>query len=932
MSEELRSSGWLVAAVLFVLLIFRDVVIGWAAKAFDEASEALYRRLAGSRLLRRRALSRYKRSIGSYYAEAAVPFAGEQQAMNDLYVPLTARSLDGATGTQDIATPFDDHLRTVVTGAPGAGKSMLLRHAMLTWATADSPGWSVPVLCELHRHNGTELSLEDHLEQQMRRHDFPDAARFIERSLHDGHLTVLLDGFDEISTAERGRVGQLINDFAARYPKTRLVVTCRTAVYKSQLIPEMTQHLQIGELDDRKILSFVSRKRAPQLVESLRDNPQILQLARNPMLLTMIAYVYANSSDRGERPQTRSQFYGEAMGLLLHQHKGIELLQKIALACLDADHVTLPHRTVVDVTAQTLPSLNESAKYAQLVIDEIVQRSGLLLPVEGGERYRFANLTLQEYLAARELADDPAAMLERFEADPARWRESLKMWCGITAKDCTDVIDAAYRLDPLLGLECLAQARVVQAELTDRIAEEMLTSLREQPEPALAAAFGVVAADPGARGTAIYDRLVSQAGFRHSGAIQALAHTNLPKAASLLSQLAETHAQVRPALVLLGELAVPTLAGHAKAGNQWAVDSLAAIATPSAIEALVQQLWAGPSSMLASRAAWRLAALSAQPDVARALRATAPPSVRLGGYDWCWEPFAGPGQGSLPYVMAQICLLLDQPEAAETRPSDLGEIDPRLGVPLCLREFERTGGSPAELKIFRDGLAEDIGALEFSRLVRSWEQESVEPPKPGGLKSLLLTMPSAMRPVLVALAAENAYFSRKDWASLTEEAPYSFSRSLGYRAVFASVCLTLLGGAVLGAATVTGWWPAWGPAWLGGLTLALAAGAAWAATVFRMAHNPANLRQGIAGVLELGTSVVKRRAGRGDAAYGVFGSALALSAFLLVATAQTYIGWPAALAVAGALIVGAAAVWKVGRRREKRVYSAMRELLGHLNR
>jgi hypothetical protein len=440
----------------------------------------------------------------------------------------------------------------------------------------------------------------------------------------------------------------------------------------------------------------------------------------------------------------------------------------------------------------------------------------------------------------------------------------------------------------------------------------------------------MVAADPSARGTAIYDRLVSLAGFRQTGAIQALACTNLPKAASLLSQLAEAHAEVRPALRRLGELAVPALAGHAKAGNQWAVDCLADIATPGAIEALVRQLWAGPSSLMASRAAWRLAALTARADVAQTLRATAPPSVRLGGYDWCWEPFAGPGQGSLPYVMAQICLLLDQPEAAATRPGDLAEIDPRVGIPLCLREFERTGGAAAELKIFRDGLGENIGAREFSSLVRSWEQELTDHPKPAGLKSLLLAMPSKTRPVIVALAAENTYFSRKDWASLTDESYFRFSASPGYRILFGAVCLTLLGGFALGAGAATGWWPAWGPAWLGWLAMVLAAGAAWSATVFDMAHSASNLRSGAGGALALGTSVVKRRAGRGEVALGVFGAALPLCAFLLVAAGQTYVGWPAALAIAGTIIVGAAGIWKVGRRKEDRVYSAMRELLPFL--
>jgi hypothetical protein len=284
--------------------------------------------------------------------------------------------------------------------------------------------------------------------------------------------------------------------------------------------------------------------------------------------------------------------------------------------------------------------------------------------------------------------------------------------------------------------------------------------------------------------------------------------------------------------------------------------------------------------------------------------------------------------------MAQICLLLDQPEAAQTRPDDLGEIDPRLGVPLCLREFERTGGSPAELKIFRDGLTEDIAAKEFSLLVRGWEQELTDDPKPTGLKALVLAMPSPIRPVVVALAAENTYFTRKDWTAITEESAYSFSASPSYRILFTSVCLTLFGGFALGVGMVTGWWPtvgqAQGLAWLGWAAIILTAGAAWSATVLDMAHNAGNLRLGIAGLIEAGIGVVKRRKGKGELALGVFGAALPLSTILLVANAGVYIGWPLAVAIAGALILGAASIWTAGSRKENRVYSTMRELLPYL--
>ena len=68
---------------------------------------------------------------------------------------------------------------------------------------------------------------------------------------------------------------------------------------------------------------------------------------------------------------------------------------------------------MIKLVGSVLPKLNLDAKDAQNILDEMVTRSGLILSIDGGLRYQFAHLTLQEYFAAEELSRDET-LLKRF--------------------------------------------------------------------------------------------------------------------------------------------------------------------------------------------------------------------------------------------------------------------------------------------------------------------------------------------------------------------------------------------------------------------------------------------------------------------------------------------------------------------------------------
>lgn len=408
------------------------------------------------------------------FAGLAQTPSGLSVSLRDIFVQPSLRALLPAEGEPRVQLSVDEVLsfnpRTLIIGAPGSGKTVLLRHLALQAAQGDLQvaGWErvLPVLVPLASwavrlgQSATGEVLDDHILRFIASRSEPRFAPVVQHSIESGEALVLLDGLDEIEARSlRTYVANGVDDFCRRYPQVKVVVTSRPR--GAVPISQFSQY-EILPWTDQQIAAFVrswssalnedlgfsgrAEAQAEQLIEAITAHRNLRELARIPLFLTLLAFL----SRQGYRlPTRRVELYDALVKTMLGSWDRARSLSHTLPRHFDPARVelllsdlalTMTTRDLSEISAEEVIALGRSGAvghhWTELDIPgfltELTYRSELLAERALG-KFSFPHRTLQEFFAAKALAnmrdEDALVFITAHYYDP-RFEEIIRLALG----------------------------------------------------------------------------------------------------------------------------------------------------------------------------------------------------------------------------------------------------------------------------------------------------------------------------------------------------------------------------------------------------------------------------------------------------------------------------------------------------------------------
>jgi energy-coupling factor transporter ATP-binding protein EcfA2 len=464
----------------------------------------------------------YTLELAQVFVELALDRQNAESASADPIRPMAAALQEGRHAVWSYLASKQASGRTLVfLGPPGSGKTTLLKHLAITLApnktdTTITQGYArLPILLFLRDYTdqilkNPQFSILHALQEVLQKWQIDIPIDWFQDQLKRGQCLVMLDGLDEVADFKsRQQVVTWVDRQISTFAKNQFIVTSRPFGYRSNPLRK-TLELEVQPFSINQVEHFVHRwYLANEIMAAQRDDPGVqmeartgaedllmrlrrahvlLDMAVNPLLLTMIATVHRY---RSSLPGRRVELYAEICEVFLgkrQQARGLtfdltpaqkqRVLQPLAyqMMCQQQREILLPE--AVTVIQGHLNRVSPQSSGEQF-LEDVVNSSGLLVEREAG-LYGFAHLTFQEYLAAMHVQDQrlERELIKRVE--DTWWHETIRLYAAQV--DATNIVRACLNkrtpsIQALtLAMECLEEAREVHADLRnifDRLAQSV---------------------------------------------------------------------------------------------------------------------------------------------------------------------------------------------------------------------------------------------------------------------------------------------------------------------------------------------------------------------------------------------------------------------------------------------------------------------------
>ncbi|MQY08477.1 NACHT N-terminal Helical domain 1-containing protein [Actinomadura macrotermitis] len=531
-------------------------------------------------------IERYRPRTTLSVAYINLSVSTETEERKEAFAAWRSGEREPEQSTVRVETALGRNRLLLIRGEAGAGKSTLLRWLAVSAVrgayTGDLAEWNgcTPFLIKLRSHAGRPLPAPERFLDGVAD---PIAGLmppgWVHRRLATGRAVLLIDGIDELPAGQRQSVRTWLRGLLSAYPEIRVVVTSRPAAASGRWLADegfATAFLErMGPADIKALISHwheamrdhpdlpCAAEKLPgyeaALLSRLEAAPHLRVLAGSPLLAAMLC---ALNLDRATQlPRDRMGIYAAALELLLERRDAerdipsslevplereqkIQILQDLAWRTSTTGRTELPKNVALRRVEERLKSMPRVTAPAEQVLEHLLQRSGVLRePVPG--RIDFVHRTVQEYLTAKQAAEDGdlEPLIENAHRD--QWRETVVMAAGHA--------NAPLRRELIAGLLHRAAAEPRRARTLKLLLAACLETLPTIP-PELAAEVD-----------ACVDSLIPPRDLASARSLASAGETvlaRLPRSLEGLS-VAAARATVRTAWLVNGPAALALLEGYA---------------------------------------------------------------------------------------------------------------------------------------------------------------------------------------------------------------------------------------------------------------------------------------------------------------------------------------------------------------------------------
>ncbi len=229
----------------------------------------------------------------------------------DRIVVAPNRPIKTLSTEDSITGVFDSAQNTLlVLGEPGAGKTTTVLELArdLTARARASAHEPAPVVLALSTWRGAQKDFADWLIAELGlRYQVPK--RVARSWLDNGRLVLVLDGLDEVALDRRAACVEAINAFEQAHHPPGLAVTCRVAEYDALTVKlRLRAAICLQPLTPAQIERYFAAAGAglDHLRLAMRDDAGLRELARSPLMLSVMAMAWRDAPAMAVRDQSET--------------------------------------------------------------------------------------------------------------------------------------------------------------------------------------------------------------------------------------------------------------------------------------------------------------------------------------------------------------------------------------------------------------------------------------------------------------------------------------------------------------------------------------------------------------------------------------------------------------------------------------------------